>query len=171
MVRRDDWVKGAHFRYDSYVRRGSRWPRLEQGLGGAIDPREGSLEYRSECTGVRLFCLVIIYHAPRAQACNLRETPFECFAECLTFASFNLADYRHRYIGAGLRADDAGRRGVGPLPSRRPAVEFNSAINEAREIFIRVLACPWITPYPAAGSPRSRRDLVVLLMSGDPQRS
>jgi len=95
-----------------------------------------SLEYRSECTGVRLFCLVIIYHAPRAQACNLRETPFECFAECLSFASFNLADYRHRYIGAGLRRR---RRQKG----RRSSAESSSTAG-ARDIYF-VLA--WISSF------------------------
>jgi hypothetical protein len=145
MVRRDDWVKGAHFRLRLVrtpgVAAGQDWSKGSAEL--SIRARALSLKYRSECTGVRLFCLVIIYHAPRAQACNLGETPFECFAECLTFASSNLADYRHRYIGAGPRADDAGRVVVQRL-------EFNSAIKTAARDIYFVLACPWITPYPAA---------------------
>jgi len=67
MVRRDDWVKGAHFRLRLVrtpgVAAGQDWSKGSAEL--SIRARALSLKYRSECTGVRLFCLVIIYNIMR----------------------------------------------------------------------------------------------------------
>lgn len=113
----DDWVKGAHFRC-LYVRRvvakiGARGPR--------VDPHK-STRYRSS-RHTRLSFFIMIYRSTCVEThVNSRETPFECFAECLCSAEFNLND---KQIGSWALFKGIEKTNVAPESYEK----FNSRVN------------------------------------------
>lgn len=130
---RDDWVKGAHFRC-LYVRRvmakiGARGPRPLS--------RPETQEHSISILSARAFIFLhndISLHVCRNTHVNSRETPFECFAECLCSAEFNLND---KQIGSWALFKGIEKTNVTPESYEK----FHSRVNCRDNLFYFFFLC------------------------------